>query len=114
MKEFFAKNLSATLLVGYVIFTTFTNISIAHSIILFSLAGLFAYHQFLLSRQQPKLEAEIAKLKSEMEEQIKKLKESHDKKLSELDGELSKISLSVVRSSSSPSSKSPEAKAYKF
>jgi hypothetical protein len=77
--------IAATLLVAYVVYSLFVPITIAHSMILFSLAGLAAYNQFLLSRSTPKLEDEIAKLKRELQTQMEKQKELHDKKLSELE-----------------------------
>ena len=109
-----APYISAALLVGYAVYSVFGQITIAHSIILFSLAGLFAYNQFLLSLSTPKLEDEIAKLKSELQTQMEKQKESHDRKLSELEQEMTKISLSVVRSSSAPSKPASDKKTYQF
>lgn len=93
------------LLVAYAAYTAFIPATLAHSFIIISLAALFAWNQFLLSRVTPKLEEEIAKLKSELEHQIEKQKELHDAKLASIEGEMTKLSLTAVRSSSSPSSK---------
>jgi hypothetical protein len=111
------KYIAPSLLIGYAVFTVFApQITIAHSLILFSLAGIFAYNQFLLASEQPSLNDEIAKLKSELEQQIQKQKEHSDAKLASIEGEVTKISLSVVRTSSSSSSTkpAPEKKAYTF
>jgi hypothetical protein len=105
-----------TLLVGYAVYSAFVpSISIAHSLILFSLAGLFAWNQWLLSRETPQLQTELAKMQASFDQKMAQQKEAHDKKMSELDGELQKVTMSVVRSSSSPSSKTAsERKQYQF
>lgn len=106
--------ISAALLVGHALYSVTHEISLAHAIIFTSLAGLFAYNQYLLSRSTPKLEDEIAKLKSELGQEIEKQKESHEKKFSELEGEMTKLSLTAVRSPSS-STKAPDKKRqYQF
>lgn len=107
--------LSAALLVGYVIYLAFIPASLPHSIIFTSLAGLFAYNLFLLSRTTPQLEEEIAKLKRELVEQMEKQKELHGKKIADLEGEVGKLSLSSIKASSSPSSSKGQArKEYTF
>lgn len=107
------KYISPSLLIAQAIYLAFVPVSIAHSIILFSLAGLFAFNQFLLSKQTPRLSTELSKLKSELEQQIQKQKESYEIRLKSVEDELSKASLTSVRSSSS-SSKLDAAKKFQF
>ncbi|MBW3545206.1 MAG: hypothetical protein KY428_06335 [Bacteroidetes bacterium] len=117
MKHLAPSFLSASLLTSYLVYSAFIPTNISHSIILFSLASLFAYTQFLLSRSTPKLEDEIAKLKSEMEKQLGKQKEFIDAKVASMEGDLTKLSFTAVKStSSSSSSKSPSSdrKTYQF
>lgn len=107
------KYISPALLIAQAIYLAFVPVSIAHSIILFSLAGLFAFNQFLLSRETPSLSTELEKLKQELEKQIQKQKEFHEARLKNIEDELSKASLTSVRSSSS-SSRFEAAKKFEF
>lgn len=107
MKALFCrKNIPAILLIGEAIYLSFVPVNIAHSIILFSLAGLYAFNQFLLSQEQPSLSTELAKLKSELEQAMEKQKELHEKKLMQLEDDVTRMSLNTVRNTSSSSSSS--------
>ena len=98
------KFIAPVLLVAEAIYLSFVPaLTIAHSIILLSLAGLFAFNQFLLSKQTPSLTTELGKLKSELEKQIEKQKESHDLRLKGVEDELSKMSMTSLKSSSASS-----------
>lgn len=111
------KYIAPFLLISYAAYSaTLPNINIAHSIIMFSLAALFAWNQHILSKHTPKLEEEVAKLKSELEQQLGKLKESHGRKIAELEGEVQKMSFNAIKnaSPSSSSPRAPEKKAYQF
>lgn len=112
MKQF--PSLSSILLTTYAVYTAFVPVTIAHSIILFSLAALFAYNQFLSSIQNPSVLKEVAEFKRDLEEQMKKHKELYDEKLSGVEGELGKIAMSGLKSPSSASSKSADLKKIIF
>jgi hypothetical protein len=105
-------HIPSALLLGQAIYLAFVPVTIAHSIILFSLAGLFAFNQFLLSKQTPCLSTEIGKLKRELEERMEKQKESYEVRLKLLEDEVGRASLTAVRSSSS--SPKQEGKKYVF
>ncbi len=102
-----SRHIPAVLLVAQAIYLAFVPTTIAHSIILLSLAGLFAFNQFLLAQQNPSLSTELAKLKQELEQQIEKQKETHASQIKAVEDELSKMSLTSLKSSSA-SSKSPK------
>jgi hypothetical protein len=104
----YQKHLPAGLLLSYAIYSSFTSINIAHSIILFSLAGLFGFHQYLQHSEQPSLETEIAKLKTDLELQLKAQKENYELRLRKVEEENTKLALSLSRGSSSASSTGPK------
>jgi Co/Zn/Cd efflux system component len=114
MKEKAFPHIVLGLLVAYLIYSAFIQVNTSHSIILFSLAGLCGYSQWLLSKSTPNVHEEIAKLKSELEQKLEKQKELHDRKLSEIEGEMTKVSLSIVRAAPSPSSSEKNKKPYVF
>jgi len=107
------KYISPALLVAQAIYLAFVPASIAHSIILFSLAGLFAWNQFLLSRDTPKLQTELAKLKSEFGQQMQTHKETYEQKLKDLEGEMTKVAMSHLKSPPSSSAR-PEPRKVVF
>lgn len=108
------KHIPSALLLGQAVYLAFVPVSIAHSIILFSLAGLFAFNQFLLSRETPRLSTELEKLKQELEKQMEKQKELHELRLKSIEDEIVRASLSTVRNPSSSSSPKLDAKTFKF
>lgn len=97
----YQKHLPAGLLVAYSVYACFIPINLAHSIILFSLAGLFGFQQYLQHSEQPSLETELAKLKTDFETQIKSTKENYEIRLRKVEEENGKLALSLTRSSSS-------------
>lgn len=105
------KYISPSLLVAQAIYLAFVPTTIAHSIIVFALAGLFAFNQYLLSQETPSLSIELEKLKKELEQQIEKQKETYDSKIKAVEDELSKAALGSLKSSSTSSS---PAKKYVF
>lgn len=109
-----SRHIPATLLVGQAIYLAFVPVSIAHSIILFSLAGLFAFNQFLLSKETPSLSIELSKLQSELEKQLEKQKELHEVRLKAMEDELARVSISTIRTASSSSSKEAAKKSFQF
>lgn len=100
MKQLTA-NLPPALLLGQAIYLSFVPVSIAHSIILFSLAGLFAFNQFLLAKETPCLSTELSKLKQELEQSMEKQKELHELRLKTVEDEVSRVAIGTVRASSS-------------
>lgn len=106
--------ISATLLVAYAVYSAFVPITIAHSIILFSLAGLFAYNQFLIySQENTKNKETLAKSVNEFRAELEKHKEQNEIKISKLEDEVTKMSLTSIRTASS-SSKPETKKTYSF
>jgi hypothetical protein len=110
------KHIPGALLLAYAVYSGFIQINIAHSIILFSLAGLFGFHQFLSHQEKNKhSEKALEQLKQELETKLAQHEELYGKKLSKLEDELGKVSLSTIKASSSPSpSKSGSEKKYIF
>ena len=101
----YQKHLPAGLLLSYAIYSSFTSINIAHSIILFSLAGLFGYSQYLQqTKHTSKLELDLAKLKTDLEQELKSTKENYELRLKKVEEENSKLALSLSRVPSSVSS----------
>lgn len=106
------KYIAPALLIAYAAYSATIQITIAHSIILFSLAGLFAFNQFLLSRETPRLSTEIEKLKKDLEGQIQKQKEIQDVRIKNAEDEVSRVGLANLKSTSAPSK--PEPRKFNF
>lgn len=103
----YKQHVPGALLLAYAVFTAFIPVTIAHSIILFSLAGLFGFQQFLSHQEKNKQsENALEQFKQELEIKLAQQEELYGKKLSKLEDELGKVSLATIKSSSSPSSKS--------
>lgn len=100
----YQKHLPAGLLVACLLYLPFTTLNLAHSIILFSLAGLFGFQQYLQHSEQPSLETELAKLKTDLGQEIKSTKENYELRLKKVEEENTKLALSLTRSSSVSSS----------
>jgi cell division protein FtsB len=100
--------LAGTLLFSYSVYTTFVPVSIAHSIILFSLALLTGFDIYIQSHQLPSTAKKIADLRNEMLEQLKKDQEIYEAKLQELKEEQQRQAIARANASSSGSvSKKP-------
>lgn len=98
----YQKHVPGVLLVSYLLYTPFITINLAHSVILFSLAGLFGFTQYLQhSQHSSKSHEEFAKLKSDLELQIKSNKENYEIRLKKTEDEVTKIALSASRNPSS-------------
>jgi cytochrome c-type biogenesis protein CcmH/NrfG len=102
--------LPGTLLLAYSVYSAFVPISIAHSIVLFSLALLTGFDIYIQSHQLPSITKKIENLKNEMLEQFKKDKEIYEDKLQELKFEQSRQSIERANFSSAPSVKKPAIK----
>lgn len=99
--------LAGTLLVSYAVYTGFVQISIAHSIILLSLAGFAAFDQYIKSHHTPSLEKKMDELRLELNKELQTQKESNEAKLQELKEEQTRQSIARANASSSSSTKKP-------
>lgn len=107
----FQNTLPSALLFSYAIYSAFIQISIAHSIILFSLAGLFAYSTYLQRQETTsKINEDLRQLKLDMDGELKSQRELYERRLSKAEDEISKLGLSMVpqKVSSSSSNNKPK------
>lgn len=114
MKNF--QNLLPTfLLLAYAVYSAFIPVTIAHSIIFLSLAGLAGY-QLHISRQVINKfnEETLAGLKNELEIKLSQHKEFYDRKLSKLEDELAKTQLNQLPSKAGSSSSIPSPRKVVF
>lgn len=103
------KYIAPALLVGYAIYSVTAQVTIAHSIILFSLAALFAFQTFVSHRQENiKLLATLEQMKEELIQDWGKHKEANDKKIAQLEDDVAKISLNTTTLRNSSSSSKPQ------
>lgn len=104
----FQEHLPSGLLFAYAVYSAFVSVTIAHSIILFSLAALFGYQSYLSRQEKNQVEQKLLEqLKNEMEVKYSSLKEAHDKKLSKLEDEVAKMALNTLPPKAAPSSPVP-------
>lgn len=104
----YQNHLPAGLLVAYAIYTAFVPVSIAHSIILLSLAALCGYQSHISRQEKNQVEQKILEqMKNEFEAKYSALKEAHEKKLSKLEDEMSKVMLNQIPPKVSSSSPTP-------
>jgi hypothetical protein len=97
-----------TLLLAYCVFTAFVPATIAHSIIILSLATLSGYSIHISRQENLKYNKEVLdSLKNELEAKLMEQKGFHDKKLSKLEDELAKVQLNTIPRASSSSSPQP-------
>jgi hypothetical protein len=107
MKQF-QDYLPSVLLFGYAVFSAFIPVTIAHAIILFSLAGLFGFQTHISRLATTKLNQEaLDSLKNELDSKISAQKEFYDKKLSKLEDEMAKVQLNTLPSKTVSSSPAP-------
>lgn len=102
---------AGTLLLAYVVYTTFVPVSISHSIILFSLAAFAGFELYVQSHQLPSIKKTVEDLRTELFKEMQIQKETHEAKLQELEDEQSRQAL--IRANSSSSSK-PKPSPIKF
>lgn len=103
------KLLPSALLFSYCIYSAFIPVTIAHSIIIASLAVLYSFHFYISRQDNIKLKQDsLDSLKNEMELKILAIKEIHEKKISKLEDDLSKLLLSTMpKTQASSSSAAP-------
>lgn len=97
--------LAGTLLVLYAVYSTFVPVSIAHSIILFSLAAVYGFDKHLQSTKIPSTQKLVHDLREELYKEMKQQKEIYESKLAELKQEQQRIAIERANASSSVSSK---------
>lgn len=104
-------SLPSGLLLAYVIYSAFVPVTIAHSLVILSLAALCGYH-FHISRQDniKYNEKALAGLKNELELKISQQKEEHAKKLAKLEDEVAKMALNAIPQKTTSSSPIPPRK----
>lgn len=108
-------HLPSALLLSYAIYSAFININIAHSIVLASLAGLFAYSLFLERQQKTnQTKEELRQFSEKWEKEMNALKELHESKLSTLEAEMGRVQLIVAPKSISASQGSNSRPVMKF
>ena len=95
--------LAGTILVTYLLYTAFVPVSMAHSIILLSLAALCGFDFFLKQHQQPRMEKQMSDFQEEILKLLNTQKEEHEVKLLELKNEQSRQSIERANSSSASS-----------
>lgn len=102
------KHLPPGLLLAYIIYSAFIPVTIAHSIIALSLAILFGYHLHISRQENTKYNKEVLEqLKNEFDSKLNGTKEFYDKKLSKVEDEMAKMSLTVVAPKAASSSAQP-------
>ena len=93
--------LAGTLLFAYLVYTAFVAVSIPHSIILLSLAGLTGFELYIKVQQLPSMEKRMSDLKLELSKQM----EVYDAKLAELKQEQQRVAIERANAASSAPSK---------
>lgn len=105
MKEHIS--LPSGLLLAYAVYSAFIPVTIAHSIILLSLAALYGFHVHISRQEKHKLNTEVLRqLKMELKAEIAELKEAHEKKLSKVEDEVAKVQLNTMPNKAAASSAS--------
>ncbi len=107
MKHLQKLPLAGTLLVSYLVYSAFVPVSIAHSIILCSLAAFAAYDKFLVTTKSPSMELLVSSLRLEIDSKLEKQKENYEAKLQALESEQSRQAIAKINSGSSASIKKP-------
>ena len=97
MKQHLYILMPGALLLSYAVYTAFIPITIAHSLILFSLAGLFGYSLFIYSQQSPSIKQELLKSHEQLEQKLKLQKESFDERLKKCEDLVGGMALSNSR-----------------
>ena len=111
MKKYFAPGL----ILAYLLYLGFVPVTVAHSIILVSLVGLYGFQEFLTRPEKINYEQLLAQLKESLEKQLAQNKEEVNAKFTAVEGEVQKISLQIIKASSSSSTfKKPDDKKIIF
>jgi hypothetical protein len=98
-------HLAPSLLLAYAIYTTFVTATIAHSLIILSLAILAGFSMFLSRQENTKYNEEVLrKVKEDFEAQLNGTKEVYEKKFSKLEDEVAKMALNTLPARVAPSS----------
>lgn len=104
----YQNHLPAGLLVAYASYTAFVPVSIAHSIIIFSLALLAGYQAYLSTQKTNKYNEEVLReMRQELVSQLESVKEAHAKKISKLEDETAKLALNHIPPKVAASSPQP-------
>lgn len=104
--------LAGTLLLSYTLYSTFVPVSIAHSIILLSLAAFAGFNLYIESHQLPSTEKKIEDLRLELVKQMSEQKEIYEAKLQELKDEQTRQS--IARANSTSASSTPKKAPIQF
>lgn len=97
--------LSGTLLFSYVVYSTFVPVSIAHSIILFSLALLAGFNLYIQSIKSPSLSLQIETLRNELVQQLENQRGIYEAKLQALESEQQRQAIARANSGSNSAPK---------
>jgi hypothetical protein len=96
MKQF-QNYLPSGLLFAYCIYTAFVPLSIAHSLIILSLAALCGYQSYISRQETTKYNNEaLTGLKNEFETKLEEQKEFYAKKIAKLEDEVAKMALNTL------------------
>src|ERR1043165_1711375 len=93
----FHEILPGALLLSYAVYTAFVPANLAHSIILFSLAGLFGYSSYLYCQKQPSMQKELSEFKEKMEKELSQQKESYEVRLKQVEDVAAAMALSSAK-----------------
>jgi hypothetical protein len=91
------------LIVAYLIYLGFIPATLAHSIIFVSLVGFYAFQEFLTRPEKINYLEKLEQLQKDLEGKVSKNKEEVDAKFTAVEGEVSKVALQLIRSSSASS-----------
>lgn len=104
--ENYKNHLPSALLFAYIVYSAFVPVTIAHSLIAFSLALLAGYQSHISRSENTKHNKEVLEqLKNDFDSKLNGVKEAHEKKLSKLEDEVAKMALNTLppkTASSSP------------
>lgn len=99
--------LPGVLLLSYAVYTAFVPVNIAHSIILFSLAALYGFENYLLSNKHPSIIQKVEELRQEFQAELVKQKEFNEERLKVVEEEQARQAIVKANSSSASKPKSP-------
>ena len=94
------ETLPGALLLSYAVYSAFVPVSIAHSIIFTSLAGLFGYSLYVHSQQLPSTKQELLNRIVELEQKTSEQKEYDELRLKKLEDVVGGLAIAGTRPSS--------------